>query len=1229
MGGSPHTDMELPVDTTVHNFFEQCALRYTDHIALKYEDHSVSYQELNEQSNQLAHFLVAQNIEKQSLIAISMDRSVEMIVAILAIIKMGCAYVPVDPDSPAERIDFILQDTKSPVLLTQSHYRNRFEIIHDLNLIEVDGNRNLTKDFPKSNLELDINSTDLAYCIYTSGSTGKPKGVLVEHRNLINLIRGEQKYFNHTVKNFLFAYSFVFDGSVLLIFKTLLAGATLVIAKNGLEKDIHKIAHIIQKESISHLLTFPSLYHILLENVAPDLLTSLESVSVAGESCPGSLVRLHHNVVPHSKFFNQYGPTEATVGTTIYKTSADHFDNKTPIGTCINNTFIYLLNEQLEQVKNGESGEICIGGKGVARGYLNRPELTGEKFIENPFGKGRLYRTGDLARLLPDGNFDFIGRLDFQVKLRGYRIELGEVESVLLQYEKIRAAAVILSGEKSEEQKLVAYIVPTKSETISVGTLRSFLEQQLPEYMVPTSFIFLDKMPLNTSGKVDRKALPNLNNIRPNLEEEYISPSTDLENLIFKKWSNLLNINKIGINDKFFELGGNSLLAAKFIAEIQQELNENIFITSLFENPTIASFASMLQRDYSKLKQVSHEQVSNLRSQDFKTFQTLIPKHKKSAPKSTKNPPAIFILAPPRSGTTLLRVMLAGHPDIFAANELQLLHFDNLPERAKAYEGKFSLWKEGTIRALMELKNIDADEARFFIQKEEEKSSSSQEFYNMIQELLEGKILVDKSPSYILDKNALQRAEDIFENALYIHLYRHPYSMIQSFEKMHMDQVMYLKKHDYSAKQLAELIWQQSHQNAIDFLKYIPNQRQFNVSYETLISDPEAVMKNLCTRFKIDFHPNLIKPYEGLDQKMTDGIYKDSKPMGDIKLLQHKKINPTLANNWKGVINNNFLHEQTWKTAKTLGYPEIDKSQEEPPLPKETIPSQRDHHFLPTGESSLPKGTITSPQQENYHFPTKEGTSVAIIGLSARFPGANDLEEFWANLIEVKDISRAFTKEELLAEGIDPQQINDPNYIRRGIYLEDADCFDAAFFGYLPKEAALMDPQHRIFLECAYTALENAGYDPDRTHLKIGVFGGVARNTYLINNVLAHPEYFKSLDDFQIGITLEKDFPATRVAYKLNLKGPAVNVQTACSTSGVAVHLACQSIQTGDSDIVIVGGGRIQPPISSGHLHKEGHALSPDGYCRTFDADANGMVRGHGMAFIVLKNLQKAIADGR
>ncbi len=583
-----------------------------------------------------------------------------------------------------------------------------------------------------------------------------------------------------------------------------------------------------------------------------------------------------------------------------------------------------------------------------------------------------------------------------------------------------------------------------------------------------------------------------------------------------------------------------------------------------------------------------------------------------------KNPPAIFILAPPRSGTTLLRIMLAGHPQLFAANELQLLHFNNLQERKEAYTGKFSLWSEGIIRTIMELKNCNADTAKGMMQIYEEENLSTKNFYSTLQSWIGNRIIVDKSPSYAMDKMALEKAEHDFDNAIFIHLSRHPYSMIKSFEKMHMDQVMFLKKHDYDARDTGELIWRESHRNISKFLKKIPNDRQFRIIYEDLVKNPERVMQQMCDTIGLPFHPNLIQPYLDIEKKMTDGLYDSSKPMGDPNLLKHGNIQAQKAEEWKKVNEDNFLSSTTWKLAKQLGYHKthIDFAQN-------SILNQNQNQNVNQNQK-----TTNSKSQITNHKSQTTNHDIAIIGMSGRFPGAQNLDEFWQNLIDEKDVSVEFTAEELQANGVDPKLLNDPNYVKRGMPLQDADKFDASFFGYLPKEAALMDPQHRIFLECAYSALEDAGYTSEKYKGLIGIYGGVARNTYLVNNVITHPNYFKSIEDFTKGITQEKDFPATRVAYKLNLKGAAVNIQTACSTSGVAVHLACQSLLSGDNDMVLVGGGRIQPPVEAGHLHTEGHALSPDGYCRSFDADADGMVRGNGMAFIIIKKLENAIADG-
>ncbi|MFT6320421.1 MAG: amino acid adenylation domain-containing protein, partial [Granulosicoccus sp.] len=1264
---SKHTisDFSFPEKKCVHELFESQVDRLPNATALVFGDQSMSYGELDKKANQLAHFLQSKGIKPELSVAICLERSLEMMIAILGVLKAGGAYVPIDPNYPQERIQFMLEDTDTTILLTQEHLKDNIPASKSCEIICLDS------DWKKISKEKNTKPScqkllgNLIYTIYTSGSTGKPKGVQVEDRNVVNLIQGQMDFVQHPVKRFLYAYSFAFDGSVLLMWWTLLQGAIMVIAEEGMEKDVQLLGNFIGEHKISHLLTFPSVYTILLDQVNVNRLLSLESVSVAGETCPSNLVIQHQQILPKTKLFNQYGPTEATVGATIYIIPENFQGEKVSIGKTIDNVQIFILNEKLEKVNVGEIGEIHIGGKGIARGYLNRKELTEEKFIQNPFGekrKDRLYKTGDLGRFLPDGNIDFVGRADHQVKLRGYRIEMGEVEAAISQHPNVREIVVEISGEKSADQKLIGYLTLKNGAQLNATQLRNFLEEKIPGYMIPSTFMFLEKMPFAASGKIDRKNLPQPNNARPELEQKFAASETNLEDWLTQLWQEALGLEKIGIDDKFFELGGNSLQAAAFVAKVQKELNETVFIVSIFEAPTIRAYAKFLEKNYKKSlttrsvtfqshvpeqpqsqtlqennstkNSAQESQTKTLTPTDFKAFKNYIPTFIKKVKKQNhKNPPAIFILAPPRSGTTLLRIMLAGHPQLFAANELQLLHFNTLQERKEAYTGKFSLWSEGTIRTIMELKNCNADEAKSIMQNFEKDNLTTQDFYHVLQNWVGNRIIVDKSPSYAMDMMALEKAEADFDNAIFIHLSRHPYSMIKSFEKMYMDQVMFLKKHNYNSRNTGELIWAESHQNISNFLKNIPADRQFRIIYEDLVQQPKEVMQEMCETIGLPFHPNLLNPYLDIEKKMTDGLYDNSKPMGDPNILKYGSIKSKKAEEWKKVKDDNFLHPKTWKLAEEIGYTPTHKVTQSHLMsidpPTSSSISTSTHKVTSSHLVSNPTTNKKQEQLNTHHSSLITPTGdIAIIGMSGRFPGAKNLTEFWENLINEKDVSVEFTAEELKANGIDPSLLNDPNYVKRGMPLQDADKFDASFFGYLPKEAALMDPQHRIFLECAYAALEDAGYVSEKYQGTIGIYGGVARNTYLVNNVITHPEYFKSIEDFTKGITQEKDFPATRVAYKLNLKGAAVNVQTACSSSGVAVHLACQSLLSGDNDMMLVGGGRIQPPVEAGHLHTEGHALSPDGYCRSFDADADGMVRGNGMAFIVLKKLEKAIADG-
>ncbi len=1228
--------ISFPSDTCVHELFQQQAHRCPNAVALVFGTQSMTFAELDNRSTQLAQQLLSLGIQTEDFVAIYLERSFEMMIGIFGILKAGGAYVPIDVDYPADRMAFMVEDCQAKVILTQRHLKENLPITN-AQVIALD-----EPQPPIVNRKSQIvNPQNLAYMIYTSGSTGKPKGCMISHENLCNQLEGQQAIAPTPIGVMMLTCSISFDVSVLTIFWTLLQGAPLVLPRQGEEKDMAQLADTIFRNKVTHILTLPSLYTLLLDQAPAHKLQSIGLVNVSGEVCPTSLAQKHEQIIPNGQLYNLYGPTEATVNCTFFKFPKGFNEPKAPIGIPILNYEIFILDSNMQEVPRGEVGEIYIGGTKpvVGRGYWNRPELTAERFIDDlrftnydwgatenrqsSIVDRKLYKTGDLARWQPDGNIEFLGRSDFQVKFRGYRIELGEIETAIANHPAVRETVVVLKNQHVvNEGKLVAYIVQNQGFTLKISELRDFLSVSLPDYMLPSHFVFLDKIPLTTNGKIDRKALPDPDNERPELAQAYEAPQGDLEKIIAEKWEELLQISPIGRHDKFFELGGNSILAAKFIGGLMSACEASIFITTIFDHPTVASYAAFFEKNYANLlPRLMHDTVNiynpttvgaaengrsqKLSSKDIADFRKIIPVHLfpiVSRQSSIVNQTApIFILAPPRSGTTLLRVMLAGHPGLFACNELQLLHFETLAERAEAYQGKFALWSEGLVRAIMELNDCGADEAKLLLHSFEKHGMTTREMFEQLQEWVGDRLVVDKSPSYALDSLALEKALADFPNARFIHLVRHPYSMVKSFEKYHMDQVLYLHPHDFSPQQLGELVWLESNRNAVEFLQKLPANQQFRMVYEDLVQNPEAVMHTMCETLDLPFHEGLLDPYKDLDKKMTDGIYHDSRSMGDTNFDQKKKIDAGKAEDWKGVLEDNFLSNETWEVAQALGYEGVDDLRFT--NSDETVATKRD-------ESSI----------------VNLQSSIAIIGMSCRLPGANNIEEFWQNLVEGKDVSQLVIAADLDAEGIVNRK---SSFVNRTYALNDPYAFDAAFFGYQPREAEMMDPQHCHFLETAYEALESAGYDPYRFEGKIGVFGGVARNTYALNNLQTNKELLENSGGwYQEMLASDTTFSISRVAYKLNLRGPAVNVQTACSTGGVAVHLACQSLLAGDSDMVIVGGGRVQAPVLGGYEHIEGGPLSADGYCRAFDANANGMVQGHGMAMLVLKPLDKAIADG-
>jgi amino acid adenylation domain-containing protein/thioester reductase-like protein/non-ribosomal peptide synthase protein (TIGR01720 family) len=588
------TQTDYPKGKCIHHLFEEQVERTPDRFAVTFENQQLTYQELNNRANQLAHHLKKQGVEPEVLVGIWMERSLETIVGLLGILKAGGAYVPLDPTYPQERLAFILEETQTPVLLTQERLVDIL-LEHKRTIICLDTEWKTIAQQSQKNPASASTSENLAYVIYTSGSTGKPKGVQITHQNLVHSTSARINYYREPVNSFLLLSSFAFDSSVAGIFWTLCQGGNLFLPQSGEEQNLPALISLISQNHLSHLLSLPSLYTLLLEQAKPEQLVSLRTVIVAGESCPKTLVTRHQKLLPETSLFNEYGPTEGTVWSSVYRCDSPQVRTQVSIGHPIANTQIYILDSHLHPVPLGVPGELYISGDGLARGYLNRPKLTAEKFIPNPFSNEpgvRLYKTGDLGRYLPDGNIEFLGRIDRQVKIRGFRIELGEIEAVLSQHPGVRSLAVIDTEDESGNKRLVVYIVPHQGQLPSTKDLRRFLEEKLPTYMVPSAFVPLKALPRLPNGKVDIKALPAPETVRRELLETFVAPRTPAEKTLAKIWTQVLRVEQVGIHDNFFELGGDSILSIQIVAKANQA-GLQLLPKQLFDNPTIAELAKV------------------------------------------------------------------------------------------------------------------------------------------------------------------------------------------------------------------------------------------------------------------------------------------------------------------------------------------------------------------------------------------------------------------------------------------------------------------------------------------------------------------------------------------------------------------------------------------------------------------------------------------------------------
>ncbi|MEM9275513.1 MAG: amino acid adenylation domain-containing protein, partial [Cyanobacteria bacterium P01_F01_bin.143] len=582
----------------IHQLFEAQVAKTPDAVAVVFEKQTLTYTELNTKANQLAHYLQQLGVNPEILVGICVERSFEMVIGLLAILKAGGAYVPLDPNYPLERLSYMLEDSQPRVLLTQEHLLERLPN-HQAQVICLDNDWEKISTNSTVNPESNITIDNLAYVIYTSGSTGKPKGAMNNHSGILNRLLWMQDTYQLTsVDAVLQKTPFSFDVSVWEFFWTLMSGARLVVARPNGHKDPDYLVKLISQQQITTLHFVPSMLQVFLEARDVEQCQSIRQVIASGEALPAQLQHRFWQRLD-SRLDNLYGPTEAAVDVTYWQCQKDNQKQKTvPIGRPIANIQVYLLDDDLNPVPVGVTGELYLGGVGVGRGYFNRPDLTAEKFIPHPFSNhtvDRLYKTGDLAHYLPNGDIEYIGRIDNQVKVRGFRIELGEIEAMITQHPAVRETVVIAREESDNAKRLVAYVVSRQESTLTISALREFLESKLPDYMVPSAWVTLETLPLTPNGKVDRKALPEPSNLH-NLSNDYIPPRNDTEATIINIWQQLLETQKIGIKDNFFEIGGHSLIATRVISQIRQIFQVELPLRSIFEHPTVTGLAQEIEQ---------------------------------------------------------------------------------------------------------------------------------------------------------------------------------------------------------------------------------------------------------------------------------------------------------------------------------------------------------------------------------------------------------------------------------------------------------------------------------------------------------------------------------------------------------------------------------------------------------------------------------------------------------
>jgi amino acid adenylation domain-containing protein len=982
---------DFPQSLCLHQLFEAQVERTPAAVALVSGGERLTYRELNARANRLARRLRDGGVGAESLVGICLPRGAGLVVGLLGVLKAGGAYLPLDPDYPRERLAFMVDDARVEALITTVEHAEKFGD-RPVRIVCLDSDAESIARESDENVEAEVSPQSLAYVIYTSGSTGQPKGVSVTHANVARLFDATESWFGFCADDvWTLFHSYAFDFSVWELWGALLYGGRLVVVPYFVSRSPVEFLELLRAERVTILNQTPSAFRQLMraEEASADAAPlSLRLVIFGGEALELQSLRpwfeRHDEARP--RLVNMYGITETTVHVTYRPVSAAdaNGDAGSLIGVPIPDLELYVLDGEMQPSPVGIPGELYVGGAGLARGYLNRPALTAERFVPHPFAHepgARLYKTGDVARLLDSGDIEYLGRSDSQVKIRGFRIELGEIEAALARHPAVAEGVVVARDDGTGERRLVAYIIGARGATAPrTDELQSFLRERLPEHMIPASFVVLDSLLLTPSGKLDRGALPAPGQARPDTSRGYVPPQTKLESLLADMWREILGLDRVGVEDNFFELGGDSIKGAIFINRLQDRLAEIVHVITIFNDPTIKQLAAYLNEQYAAAVRkmtgedapdaafASHAGLTSepsavsaaapaARRATLRAAQLreLIPSRTRRDGRAAggKNPPAVFVLSPPRSGSTLFRVMLAGHPLLFAPPELELLSFDTLGERRAAFSGKDSFWLEGLVRAVMELKGCDAAEAKRLTEEMEAGDLTTKECYGMLQGWLGERKLVDKSPSYALEPSALEKAEADFDGALYIHLIRHPFGMIRSFEEARLEQIFFRHEHPFTRRELAELIWLVSQQNILRFLEGVPPERQHRIRFEELLDEPEAVLRGVCRFLNVDFVADMRQPYRDKEKRMTDGIYAESRMLGDVKFHRHAGVDARVGERWREQRGRDDLTPETWEMAVKLGYQAEPEDDAAAPSPEAESTSARSAGAAGSSASSM------------------------------------------------------------------------------------------------------------------------------------------------------------------------------------------------------------------------------------------------------------------------------------